>query len=433
MNSTATPTVESNKEVSSFTTDQKTTTSSLIKEANTLSVPFAEIPGVVSDEAAIETTEKSDEAKIHRLSETTTSVNVADNRSPALSIPKVESNNGDNNNESQRNLPNHHPEEPSAEESFRISITPGAVRVAGMNQQEGQQQSDSQQTFLYDQQEEEQQPSPTNEMTNRESSKVMVAQVVDEEQLLHELLFRRTDDDALVRADHIATVVGERMPDTPYPPKHDDEHDDDDDDKPNILRRRPFTRRTTIAAAVICLVVVMIIIVIAVAVTQTKKHAQQQPSAPSPTIAQPPTAATPLSLLEAFRSILLEYSVSSMTNLETPGTIQYQALSWLASEDQALTFYTTSTAQTIIDRYILALIYFGTNGVHWYNPSNFLSNSSICQWQDTTNTTGVFCTETIFMDGNSCVSSVSNVQRDMKQLLIAFISLARMGSIQQHG
>ena len=48
----------------------------------------------------------------------------------------------------------------------------------------------------------------------------------------------------------------------------------------------------------------------------------------------------------------------------------------------------------IIERYVLALIYFATNGDNWDNDLDFLSNATVCDWPSNTSkfrSMGVHC------------------------------------------
>lgn len=100
--------------------------------------------------------------------------------------------------------------------------------------------------------------------------------------------------------------------------------------------------------------------------------------------------------LEAIRSVLLEHEVSGRQQLLTKGTAQYKALDWLANNDPAHLSALISGGippENIINRYIVAVIYFQNNCHRWKNQLNFLSEHSIWEWQmsDSVEQTGVLC------------------------------------------
>jgi hypothetical protein len=54
--------------------------------------------------------------------------------------------------------------------------------------------------------------------------------------------------------------------------------------------------------------------------------------------------------------------------LQTPGSAQHDALSWLAND----TFQGYYTDDKLIQRYLLATLFFSTNGKNWFNKSMWL-------------------------------------------------------------
>jgi hypothetical protein len=290
-----------------------------------------------------------------------------------------------------------------AEASNRL-VTPGAIRVAGMNQAPG---DNSEQSLLWNYDNEGNTNESTTELT-RESSRV-VAKVVDEEQLLQELLFRRPAD--VVQAENIATVVGEPMLDHPDITKSPDDGDDHDGAKGEEERNRQLRRNATrrwIATVSVFVAVIIVIAIVLTAVFVSKSNQQSKQIAPtlvqkpstvpssSPSIAKRPTTA-PVPRLEAFRSVLLNNSISSIHLLNQPGSAQYEALNWLANDDEAM-LVPTAPLESIINRYVLAVIYFGNSGTKWTNGSNFLSPGSICSWHNAVNGTGAFCNGMLAME-----------------------------------
>jgi hypothetical protein len=59
---------------------------------------------------------------------------------------------------------------------------------------------------------------------------------------------------------------------------------------------------------------------------------------------------------------------------------QYQALDWLAFEGNATYAIQNVTTSILLERYIMAVLYFTTDGQNWNSDYNFLSNFSTCEW-----------------------------------------------------
>ena len=72
-----------------------------------------------------------------------------------------------------------------------------------------------------------------------------------------------------------------------------------------------------------------------------------------------------------------------------PTSAQSQALAWLQTDPIALSANRTST--TLLQRYVLVVLYFATSGSGWLWP--YLSPDNECTWNLGTNNTGVFCLE----------------------------------------
>lgn len=65
---------------------------------------------------------------------------------------------------------------------------------------------------------------------------------------------------------------------------------------------------------------------------------------------------------------------------------EWKALNWLVNDDERTintTIIPNVNAQSIIQRYALAVIYFATEGdTSWATQCNFLSSESECQWNN---------------------------------------------------
>jgi hypothetical protein len=95
---------------------------------------------------------------------------------------------------------------------------------------------------------------------------------------------------------------------------------------------------------------------------------------------------TPVPPLEKIIETLSLVSSDGGEALQTPGSAQHDALSWLAND----TFQGYYTDEKLIQRYSLATLFFSTNGRNWYNTSMWLDDGDECDrwWQPTG---GILC------------------------------------------
>jgi hypothetical protein len=89
-----------------------------------------------------------------------------------------------------------------------------------------------------------------------------------------------------------------------------------------------------------------------------------------------------ISFLSAF---LLENSTDNNSALENNSTAQYKAAQWLIDNhiiDNLSLHVTSSSAFQILQLYVLAVLYYATNGNEWTNGCNFLASISVCYWNE---------------------------------------------------
>ena len=87
---------------------------------------------------------------------------------------------------------------------------------------------------------------------------------------------------------------------------------------------------------------------------------------------------------------LAKKKISAKSALQKAGSPQYQAVAWLASVDPLR----LEPSRELIQRYVLALLYFATRGTTWNDTANFLSPQHECAW----------AREEIIMDGFESVA-----------------------------
>ena len=97
----------------------------------------------------------------------------------------------------------------------------------------------------------------------------------------------------------------------------------------------------------------------------------------------PTDTPTALSDLEFARDIFTLLSEEdALLNESTP---QYKAVWWIAHEDPSnvivMVRNKTQSSWLMIERYVMALLYFSTDGPHWFVQNDFLGNTSICDWE----------------------------------------------------
>ena len=85
--------------------------------------------------------------------------------------------------------------------------------------------------------------------------------------------------------------------------------------------------------------------------------------------------------------------ISDRMNLQNIATPEYQATCWLIYDDTRNLY---STAPDLLQRYIVALIYYSTEGLRWNNNWGYLGTKSECDWY------GMKCNEGKVIEINFC-------------------------------
>jgi hypothetical protein len=83
--------------------------------------------------------------------------------------------------------------------------------------------------------------------------------------------------------------------------------------------------------------------------------------------------------MKALSVLLAQADLDGMA-LSNPETPQYQALNWLAYGDPANLDFALVPPGALLERFLMALLYFSTAGDNWDDPVGFLSASSVCGW-----------------------------------------------------
>lgn len=77
--------------------------------------------------------------------------------------------------------------------------------------------------------------------------------------------------------------------------------------------------------------------------------------------------------------------ISDEADLTNPSKPQYMALDWLVNRDPTNMSVPESRDYGVsfqyIQRYIVAVFYYATNGANWKQNTNFLSGKDVCEWR----------------------------------------------------
>ena len=128
--------------------------------------------------------------------------------------------------------------------------------------------------------------------------------------------------------------------------------------------------------------------------------------------------------LQALREIVLGAKVSNELDLFDPFSPQYRAMNWLANIDSIEKIKTckglndsnpprtsyllncTDFDNEIMQRYILGVIFFATNGGDWTQNSSYLSSSHECEWKEERSVSGVLIPPSISCDADRNVAEI---------------------------
>jgi hypothetical protein len=109
-----------------------------------------------------------------------------------------------------------------------------------------------------------------------------------------------------------------------------------------------------------------------------------QSPAPTKSPNEAPPACTRTSL-DCLAEILLQNEVSDAEALQDESSPQFLALRWLANNDTSVLDLDSTPTVILVERYVLAVLYFATSAEGGLNVLNFLTASSVCEWK------GVLC------------------------------------------
>lgn len=121
----------------------------------------------------------------------------------------------------------------------------------------------------------------------------------------------------------------------------------------------------------LALVVVTLLIVIPLVVIDNEDSQEVEVFTPAESKAR---------LNQAIRH-LTDLGISSLEDLTTPGTAQSRAVNWLADDPYQIEIPAELNKHTrFVERYVLAVFYYSTNGPFWTNDVFFLQPIDHCKW-----------------------------------------------------
>jgi hypothetical protein len=130
-------------------------------------------------------------------------------------------------------------------------------------------------------------------------------------------------------------------------------------------------------------------VVVGVVVALNGKDGDPPIMTPTVTVNQTPAPTAPPTILSTspkFTQLLnlIGAVTSDIKFLQDRTTLQYAALDWLANMDAWEVDIDSVPPQVFVERYVLALLFFSTNGPSWRKGLNFLKPTSVCDWPGVT-------------------------------------------------
>jgi hypothetical protein len=150
-------------------------------------------------------------------------------------------------------------------------------------------------------------------------------------------------------------------------------------------------RKVMIAVALVLVVVVAVVVGSVVAIFLLRSQDDSKDKAPTVGDTVPTTLPTAISELQDLTKLLSSVSPDGGAALQTPWTPQYNALNWLVGNSNLDRY----SDERKIQRYVLATLYYSTNGDYWLVNTGWMSDSNECEWHidasDFAHSTETFC------------------------------------------
>ena len=235
---------------------------------------------------------------------------------------------------------------------------------------------------------------------------------------VHELLRQQAQELEQIRWQVQNAAVAEVVPNDIESPPHQfyRGQDTSDNPKPCSSYMNSGRKKCIFSIAVVAIIIVGIVVGVVVASnngqpiqqtqsppTTTSQDTEQVTQTPPPTTPQyteqdtqqtlslptqsPPAQSTMSPSLQSLTELLSSVSLDGGTALQTPLTPQYNALNWLAGNANLDSY----SNERKIQRYVLATLYYSTNGDAWKNNTGWLGDGDECEWWH--DAEGQFCVD----------------------------------------
>jgi hypothetical protein len=152
----------------------------------------------------------------------------------------------------------------------------------------------------------------------------------------------------------------------------------------------PFGRNSIIFLIGATLALLLVVgVILGVTIPLTTNNDRDSPSinsAVTPTQSPAPTKAptaspTACTSLDCLTEILLQNGVADAEALQDKSSPQFLALRWLANNDAEVLDLDSTSTMSIVERYVVAVLYFATSGEGGLNVLSFLTATSVCEWK----------------------------------------------------
>ena len=253
------------------------------------------------------------------------------------------------------------------------------------------------------------QPPTTRTQTLAEAGDAVAldAQIVDEEDIEKQLESRIEEEKKAIAEQVRNNLMGNSVVANVVP---DGKEDDSGEDEEEARRKK---QKRTMWIGIASLLLIILAITIPVAVTRSSNGSEEDKTkgledspTSGPGVEEEPTAVvtsepTPSpSTLPTFPetedpalTVLLNKlePVMSREEYEDKSSDEYRAFQWLFYEDEYPYDFFLTDGWVLQERFVAALFYFATQGDEWFSDNNFLSNSTVCEWQNARGDNGIFC------------------------------------------
>ena len=129
----------------------------------------------------------------------------------------------------------------------------------------------------------------------------------------------------------------------------------------------------------LALLLVVVIVAVVIAVLYAKRHRNSggnKSVESTPTLSPPRSTSAPTALSQNLEGFLSSISFDKGSAIKTPGSAQQRALDWLSGNK----FLSSYSPSQLIQRYVLATLYYSALGKLWTNNRLWLSDADECNW-----------------------------------------------------